>query len=429
MVPWAAVAIGAFKVIRDNSFLWHIRAGELQIESGSVLTQDPFSFTRLGEPWLTQSWLADAMYAWLHDLTGLAFTPWQLLLTGLVTLGLAATLVFRVTRSVTTTAILTFLTALLLVPVMVPRPVAFSFPLLLMVVLAWENPRLRWVLPFVFWLWASIHGSFFLGLLYIFLRWLAERDWPAWRFGLASGVATLLTAHGLGTAVTVGRFLALREELERMSEWQTPDFLSPVLLPFIMGLIIIMLGGMRGNVVRTDFWVFLPFLMLALSANRGVLPAWLAILPITAKALGPIEWRKGRGFPMPVALTAALMIIAVPLPFVRAPELDAERFPLGAASHLLDRRTFHDDAAGGFFIYNSQFTEGVYVDDRVELYQAAIGEFVDVRDGRIDYEPVFARWEIEQAVVTSGGPLHRLLEADDWQEFYRDADFTVMRPD
>ena len=53
------IAVRASEAIRDNSFLWHIRAGSLQIESGSVLTEDPFSFTAAGEPWRTQAWLIE----------------------------------------------------------------------------------------------------------------------------------------------------------------------------------------------------------------------------------------------------------------------------------------------------------------------------------------------------------------------------------
>ena len=32
VVPWVALVIDAWAEIRDNSFLWHIRAGELQAE-------------------------------------------------------------------------------------------------------------------------------------------------------------------------------------------------------------------------------------------------------------------------------------------------------------------------------------------------------------------------------------------------------------
>ena len=88
-----ALAIDAWAPIRDNSFLWHIRAGELQAQAGEVLVADPFSFTMLGEPWLTQSWLVELLYAWAEGLTGLGFVPYMILLVGGLTfvgVGLAA---------------------------------------------------------------------------------------------------------------------------------------------------------------------------------------------------------------------------------------------------------------------------------------------------------------------------------------------------
>lgn len=427
LVPWVAVVIGAFQPVRDNSFLWHIRAGDLQVDSGAVLTRDPFSFTRFDEPWLTQSWLADVTYSWLHVRTDLLFTPWMLLILGLTTITLAAALIHRISKSVPATAILTFLTAVLLVPVMVPRPVIFTFPLLLLVVIGWENPKLRWTLPFVLWIWASVHGSFFIGLLYMFLRWIAARDWRAWPVGIVSGIATLLTAHGMGAAVTVVTFLSLRDHLENMMEWQTPDLLSVVLFPFVIALFIVIAGAMRGRVRPNDYWVLVPFTVLALSANRGVFPAWLALLPLIARALGPLEWKYGRGFPTPVAVATAVIILAIPLPLAEPTELQRSRFPVSASAHLLDQRTFHDDGSGGYFIYARQFSEGVYIDDRVELYREGIAEFSDIRAGRIDWHPSFEEWGIEQALVPTEGPLHRLLAAAGWREFYRDENFAVLR--
>lgn len=428
LVSWVALVIGAFQPIRDNSFLWHIRAGALQIDASAVLTTDPFSFTRLGEPWLTQSWLADIAYSWLHTAVGLRFTPWLIFVLSLITIALATTLIHRVSKSIPATAILSFLTAMLLVPVMVPRPVIFTFPLFLLVVLGWEDRRLRWALPFVFWLWASLHGSFFVGLAYLFFRWLADRDWGAWRVGIASGLATLLTAHGLGTVTTMVTFLSLREVLKTMMEWQTPDFLSPVLAPFLVGILLILAGAIRGRIGFSDFWVLVPFLILGVSANRSVLPAWLALLPITARAIGGLQWRFGSGFPTPIAGAAAALILLIPLPFLRASELDEERFPLSAVPHLEDERTFHDDGSGGYFIYAGQFTEGVYIDDRVELFEDGIQRFARIRAGLEDWAPEFAEHDIRQALVPTEGPLHRLLIGAGWREYYRDSNFSVLRP-
>ena len=70
-LPWVVAVLVARASIGDNSYLWHVTAGRLQSELGSVLTEDPFSFTQNGVAWRTQSWLADLAYSFFDDSLGL----------------------------------------------------------------------------------------------------------------------------------------------------------------------------------------------------------------------------------------------------------------------------------------------------------------------------------------------------------------------
>ncbi|MBT8248315.1 MAG: hypothetical protein KJN73_10870 [Acidimicrobiia bacterium] len=65
MVPVVGVVVASARAISDNSFLWHVRAGTVQLDAGQVLRTDPFSFTAQGESWRTQSWIADLLYGTL----------------------------------------------------------------------------------------------------------------------------------------------------------------------------------------------------------------------------------------------------------------------------------------------------------------------------------------------------------------------------
>ena len=66
LVPFFLVAVIVAAPIRDNSFLWHVRAGTIQLDSLRVLTEDPFSLTFTGTPWRTQSWWMEFLYAHLE---------------------------------------------------------------------------------------------------------------------------------------------------------------------------------------------------------------------------------------------------------------------------------------------------------------------------------------------------------------------------
>ncbi len=61
IVPLFIVALIAARSISDNSFLWHIRAGAVQLADERVILSEPFSFTMLGAPWRTQSWLVELL--------------------------------------------------------------------------------------------------------------------------------------------------------------------------------------------------------------------------------------------------------------------------------------------------------------------------------------------------------------------------------
>ena len=66
LAPFVALVAPLSRPISDNSFLWHVRAGTVQLDLGEVLRADPFSYTSGGEPWRTQSWLAELGYGWLE---------------------------------------------------------------------------------------------------------------------------------------------------------------------------------------------------------------------------------------------------------------------------------------------------------------------------------------------------------------------------
>ncbi len=428
LVPWIAVVIASFGPVRDNSYLWHIAAGETQAEAGQVLTSDPFSFTMGGEPWLTQSWLAELIYGLAHNIFGLGFTGMMVMALSALTFAAIGLLAYRWSSSVPATAVVLFLSTVLLIPSLHPRPVLFSYPLMALVILAWDTKTLRWTLPFLLWLWASVHGSFAIGLIYLALRMISSKEWKAVPQVVAAGLATLMTAHGLGVIVILADFAVARPHLSLISEWRTPDFLTPALAPFLIGIIMLIYGSMKGRLPTASLWVIAPFVALGMSATRAVPPAWIALIPLVAMSMAGLSWQKGRGFPRPVAVGVIVLLILFPFLLTSPVVVDEERFPVEAIGHLDDVRTFHDDSAGGYLIYSGHFGEGVFIDDRVELYLERIDEFVAIRSGREPWEPVFERDRIEQALLKSGDPMIGRLNAAGWQEIHGDDFYVVMRP-
>ena len=428
LLPWIPLAVVALRPIRDNSFLWHVRAGALQLDSGQVLTSDPFSFTLGGERWLTQSWLAELAYAVGENAAGLGFVPAMVLVLGAITVVGIALMAYRRSSSVLGTLVITILSILLLMGFLVPRPVIFSYALSVLVILAWDRPTTRWAVPLLFWIWASVHGSFVLGLAYVGLMILARKDWKALPTALVSGVATLVTAHGLGVVSMLLDFTRAGDALALISEWRRPGLWSLIFTPFLIGVALMVVGGYRRRLRPGDIWLLAPFLVLAFGSARAVPPAWIALFPLVATSL----WGLGADMPkrfgrVPVVV---LSVAILGLPFLlQTPQgIDEEHFPVAAAAVLDDVNTFHDDRSGGYLIYARGPEFQVYLDDRAELYQDRIVEYAGVRDGDIDWMPVFARDGIQQALLRADEDLVEEITDAGWHQVYADESYVVLRP-
>ena len=63
---------GLRSFLSDGDTGWHIRTGELILQTGRVPVADPFSFSRSQQPWFAWEWLADVVFAQTWRWRGLA---------------------------------------------------------------------------------------------------------------------------------------------------------------------------------------------------------------------------------------------------------------------------------------------------------------------------------------------------------------------
>ena len=374
LVPLFMVALFAARPIKDNSFLWHIRAGSAQSTVGEVLNNDVFSFTKFGAEWRTQSWLVELLYSWLEaSFGGLSWVNWMVFIVASSTVGFIGLAVYRSTRSPISTGFVLIVAAWLMGPFTQPRPVLFSYALAaLLVVVVQNRDRLAWAVVPVIWLWAGVHGSWVLGGLLVLLEWLRTKDKRLFWAGLVSAAATLATAHGIGTWKIVITFFESREALDLIEEWAAPEFLDVVQAPYLLLIAGVIIAAIRGKIELRDLIVILPFMFFGMSSRRAVFPAAIVLIPWAARAIPPIPVSKARTSSIVVGVAAALVVVVAMLPMVTRPlgELDDERFPSAAmAGALGEDRAFHGDAEGGYLIYAEWPDRLIYIDDRAELYR------------------------------------------------------------
>jgi len=427
LLPWIMAVVASRLPMGDNSFLWHITAGRLQTEQGSVLTTDPFSFTFSGQPWRTQAWLADIGFDALDGWFGLGFVTPLVALSALIVFGFVLATAYRYSRSVEATALVGVLTAWLAAIFLNPRPVLFSYALLAVVVAAAGHHRLRWILPLVVWVWASVHGSFVLGLGYIVLDGLRRRDRRAAGEALVGTFAATLTAHGIGVWRVLLDFAGSRESLSMITEWRTPNITGVELVPFLIGIVLLLVGAIKGRLRMADLWIIVPFLAFGLAATRSVFPAWIPLAPLVAVAVSglPRATRSRTALPAPLVV-AALLVVSIPVVVPLEGGL-SDRFPVEAAGALEADHVFHDDVVGGYLIYRFAGARQVFVDDRAELYD---GEFfrdvIATRAGTPTWREVFDERDIEQALLRVDDGLVEALESEGWQRVYADDSFVVL---
>lgn len=422
-------AIAFHRPISDNSFLWHIRAGDAQMMRGAVLTEDIFSFTALGRPWRTQSWLVELGYGWLDEKIGLLQAPLIVTTCWVVFLVAMLGIIRGHLRSVSQTALLSVLTVFVVIGFFNPRPVVFSFVLMCLLVLSDRDPRSRWAAPLIMWLWAAIHGSFVVGGAYLFLQAVRFRDKTRIPVVAASAAGTLATAHGLAILLMLGEFARGGEALDLMAEWATPDLLSLPFFPVLLLLGLMLYGAIRGAIGSRDLWLVAPMLVLLFEANRTVPAAWLFLLPVAAESIVvAVPWSgKSQVDRRPVVTLGLAAFVGVVL-LAPPPRLDPERFPLNAADVLTGERLFASDGAGGYLVYAKWPERLVYVDDRAELFGEELPEMVKVRGGRPQWVEVFEEREFDEALVTVEDPLADLLLLSGWSASFRDEHWIVLHP-
>ena len=432
-------------LFNDGDTSWHLAAGRWMIDTGSVPSVDPFSFTAAGQPWTAHEWLAEAIMAAMFRLgswgaLSLLFATSVAAL--LFILGLEAR---RWLPSPLALAALLLAVFIVLVPYIVARPHVLAWPLLASWTIALLRAReARRAPPFaaalLMLVWANLHASFLFGLALIApfaLEALLESEerrpvvvrWGA--FGLVSLLAALATPHGVDGLLFPLQVSAMAS-LPLIIEWR------PTMLSENRGFEIVLIGtiafalykGVKLPLIRLLLLagiLYLAFEHVRHQAVLAIVGALLLARPIS-EALGrerpeaPKLRSLGRGFAaLGLAALVAMWAVRLAIPIARQ---DSRSNPVTAIARvpapLRAAPVLNAYGFGGPLILN-----GIrpYIDGRADMYgDAFVIEHRRMVDGDWRaFARAVERWRIGWTILPPGaGLVARLDRHPVWRRVYAD---------
>jgi hypothetical protein len=436
----------AARSLGDNSFLWHLRTGDLILDHGIPRT-DPYSFTAAGTHWIAQSWLAEVMYAALQRSVGAMGIR--------VAVGLAgawiAVYLFRIGLATTRDRVRALALGIPALAcsfsVFSERPLMFGLALLCVVVFAVEVPESfvgrhpRVVIPVVMWLWANVHGTFSLGFLYLggvlVAHWLDKQPPTKGRerdLLVSTAIAAVLVfvnPYGPKLVFFPLALMGRSRVLSNVAEWQAVNLHNATGLVFVVWVFIVMFALYRGHSSRGELLLTLVFVFLGWWAVRNVAIAVVVTIPIVGRA-----WSRGKEDD-PEAMTGTstpLLVVVVCLVGVllvgktlSMPNFDVKRYPTAAlqsldAQHRLGSRLLTTDAWAGYVIYKYWPEQHVFFDDRYDMYPVSItDDYNKILSLKPGWEKVLDKYKIDTIVWPKDGAfVEALAHLPGWKEIRHD---------
>lgn len=448
-------ALGASLSTIDLAY--NVRAGQIMLDTGSVLRTDPFSFTSAGLPWLNQQWGAQLLFGLSYRVGGFdAIAVVRALAVGSVYL-----LIYLSCRalgaSMRVAAGLVLLGFTASMVGLAARPQVFAtvlFALVVWILATRRATRWVWAIPALVLMWANVHGTFPLGILLAglacveaALRRKPDQVRTLLLVTLAAVAATLVNPFGprvWSYALGIPASATIRGSI---TEWQAPTARNPFGAVFFLsgGLVAAILARQRKPTPVLALVALAMFFGLGLYAMRATLwwglifpPVVSAVLGGTRPATAPTDER-----PSHANALIAVFVVLVGLSFV--PWL-RERNPLLAEPGLLTTApggitsAVSSNLAPGERMFNAQIwgswfelalpADKVFVDSRIELYPTAVWkDYYSVSEGQEGWQQILDRWDIGLVAASrsqQAALIPRISRDPGWERVYADRQGVVF---
>jgi hypothetical protein len=454
-----------FKV-SDVDVGYHIRTGELLLETRAIPSQNTFSYTHEHHPWLLHQWLPAIL---IHGIDRLGGYHAIILATVALATAIFGCLTAAGSLRCKSTAWLVFF---LTVGVMAARfrfnmrPDLFSG--LFFAVLVYHLAKIRagdkpnpWLIIGLMVLWANSHAGYVYGVILLGLvctgelvnRWarrpaLATEAWKqlmlcsAIGLGLSVLSVWIVNPNGPGVLLLPFQFFTNQYYMSVIAEYARA---GPMQYPWFFGLMA--LGGLAmalraRKLDWSDALPFLAFAYLGFSAVRNILFFVLWAVPVStayAEPLGKAFRKRFPGFDLLFRPSTVHLLIAAVLVWLFGARivtdatyqygfgLHAGFYPMPLLRVLqspqIHGNVFNEMQYGGPILWWAGPQRKVFIDGRLEAYEQSFWTetYEPIYFGEPLWEKVFADFHIHAALVHYGYNMprpemlaHRLAESRDW---------------
>lgn len=459
----AAIGFGGRFINGDGDTARHLRHGETILSQGDVIRQDPFSFTRPGEAYVSFEYGAQVLLAVAHRIAGLGGVV--ALGATLAALAVALTLRFMLRRGVEPAAayLASAVGAVLLATHWIARPHLFTFVLLALLLELLDRPRAPapLIILALFTLWANLHGGWVFGMA-LLGAYVLGRLLDAWRSGTpevaalaratlwsvpAAALATILTPYGAAAPLHLAAHLNDSALLRTAHEFRPPTFTDAGSIVFLLVTIGASVGFTRtrslGSAPTAHLIAMLGFTVGGFLARRNIPLVALTAMPLAMIHLDPLLRRlpeppnlrrsfaeAAGGSWIPGALAALVVWLAALAgdrggPRVLPTVFDPQVFPVeavatlratGSAPRLLNEYTW-----GGYVLWAAP-GQRVFIDPGADFYGSALAlDYLRVWELQPGWREVLQRFDVDAALVPAGSPLAAALKDEEgWSVHHAD---------
>jgi hypothetical protein len=466
LILFIAIFTLSVREITDNDFWWHLRTGQLIVESKTIPKNDPFSYTNPGKDWITHEWLSELIIYMLFRLGGINVLI--LVFSSVITFSFG--LVYLRCRGKPYLAgFILFLGVIATAPTWGVRPQMFSLLFASLYLFLLDRfsikKKLMYLMPIpvIMILWVNMHASYALGIVIVIISLVGQftdtliQNWRSmsphkslWKelypilftFILCL-LAVLFNPNGIQMITYPFETLSSFSMQTYIQEWFSPNFHLMEWQPLALLILLLMGSGFFSNqsISISEIGLVIIFGYASLVSMRHVYFFALTAVPLIDKSISRPRLEKAppdfiiKSYPF---INTILLICVLFVATIRINQIVSNQtikqndvFPEVASKWIEQNNPqgniFNSYNWGGYLIWRLYPEYRVFIDGRADIYgDSDMVRYAQLYSG-INWQEIFQEYDIRFVLVEPTAPIASiLLETSGWQKTIEESNSILL---